>query len=146
MPEGLKPGLTGRAQVLVSDSNTAESFGNVGVKVYATPMLVGLMEQAAIDAIRDCLLAGEGSVGTKVEMSHLAATPVGMTVKAAAELVEVDGKRLVFEVVAADDVETVGKCRHERYIVGNMPAFLDKAAVKQKNSRDFGCPSLTPVV
>ena len=131
MPEGLKAGLVGRAEVMVSDSNTAEIFGNIGAKVFATPLLVALMEQAAIDAIRSCLLPGEGSVGTKIEMSHLAATPVGMTVRARAELAEIAGKRLVFEISAADGVETVGKCRHERYIVSNMAAFLDKTMGKQ---------------
>ena len=135
MPEGLKQGLTGEATVLVSDSNTAELFGNIGAKVYATPMLVALMEQASINAIRHTLMQGEGSVGTKVEMSHTAATPVGMTVTARAELVEVAGKKLVFDVVASDAQETVGKCRHERYIVSNMAAFLAKTAEKQKNTR-----------
>jgi len=132
MPEGLKAGLTGKATVLVSDSNTAEVFGNAGAKVYATPMLVALMEQAAIDSIRSTLLPGEGSVGTKVEMSHTAATPVGMLVTARAELVEVTGKKMVFDVVASDEMETVGKCRHERYIISNMPAFLAKTAEKRK--------------
>lgn len=131
MPEGLRTGLIGEASVLVSDDNTAEAFGNAGVKVYATPMLVGLMEQASIDAIRPTLLPNEGSVGTKIEMSHTAATPIGMTVTARAELVEVSGKKLVFDVVASDAKETVGKCRHERYIVGNMAAFLAKAEEKQ---------------
>ena len=132
MPEGLKAGLTGKATVLVSDSNTAEVFGNAGAKVYATPMLVALMEQAAIDSIRSTLLPGEGSVGTKVEMSHTAATPVGMLVTARAELVEVTGKKMVFDVVASDEMETVGKCRHERYIISNMPAFLAKTSEKRK--------------
>ena len=132
MPEGLKVGLTGKATVLVSDSNTAEVFGNAGAKVYATPMLVALMEQAAIDSIRSTLLPGEGSVGTKVEMSHTAATPVGMLVTARAELVEVTGKKMVFDVVASDEMETVGKCRHERYIISNMPAFLAKTSEKRK--------------
>ena len=132
MPEGLKVGLTGKATVLVSDSNTAEVFGNAGAKVYATPMLVALMEQAAIDSIRSTLLPGEGSVGTKVEMSHTAATPVGMLVTARAELVEVAGKKMVFDIVASDELETVGKCRHERYIISNMPAFLAKTSEKRK--------------
>jgi predicted thioesterase len=131
MPDGLNPGLAGEATALVSDANTAEMFGNAGAKVYATPMLVALMEQAAIAAIRPCLSPGEGSVGTKIEMSHLAATPVGMTVRARAELVEVAGKRLIFEISATDGAETVGKCRHERYIVTNMAAFLDKTMGKQ---------------
>ena len=134
MPEGLKPGLTGKAEVMVSDSNTAEIFGNVGAKVFATPLLVALMEQAAIDAIRPCLLPGEGSVGTKIEMSHLAATPVGMVVTAKAELVEVSGKKMVFSVTASDSREVVGTCRHERFLVGDMAAFLAKVAAKRQIS------------
>lgn len=134
MPEGLRPGLTGESKVLVSEANTAEQFGNAGAAVYATPMLVALMEQASIDAIRFRLLPGEGSVGTKVEMTHLSATPVGMTVTARAEIVEVIGKKIVFEVIAFDELETVGKCRHERYVVTNMDAFLAKTAAKGKSS------------
>ncbi len=132
MPEGLKPGLTGRASVKVDATNTAEVFGNAGAKVYATPMLVALMEQASIDAIRTCLLPGEGSVGTKVEMTHAAATPVGMMVTASSELIELTGKKMVFDVVASDETEVVGKCRHERYLVSDMAAFLAKVASKQK--------------
>jgi len=131
MPEGLKPGLIGQASVLVDETNIAEAFGNPGARVYATPMLVALMEQASIDAIRACLLPGESSVGTKIEMTHLAATPVGMNVTAKAELLEVAGKKLIFEVVASDASETVGKCRHERYLVLDMPGFLAKAASKK---------------
>jgi len=112
MHEGLKPGLTGEAKVLVDSSNTAEIFGNIGAKVYATPMLVALMEQAS--------------------MTHLAATPVGMTVTARAELIAVAGKKLTFDVTASDAVEAVGKCRHERYVVSDMAAFLDKVSTKQK--------------
>ena len=134
MPEGLKTGLIGHAEVMVADNNTAEIFGNVGAKVFATPLLVALMEQAAIDAIRPCLLPGEGSVGTKVEMSHTAATPVGMLVTAKAELVEIAGKKLVFNITAADTQETVGTCRHERFVVGNMAVFLAKVAAKRQTS------------
>ncbi len=131
MPEGLKPGLIGEAKALVSANNTAEIFGNAGAKVFATPLLVALMEQASIDAIRASLLTGEGSVGTKVEMSHLAATPIGMTVTAKAELVEIAGKKLVFDVTASDEREVVGKCRHERFIISNMEMFLSKVASKR---------------
>ena len=132
MPEGLRTGLTGRASVKVDATNTAEVFGNAGARVYATPMLVALMEQASIDAIRTCLLPGEGSVGTKIEMTHAAATPVGMMVTASAELIELTGKKMVFDVVASDETEVVGKCRHERYLVSDMAAFLAKVASKQK--------------
>lgn len=130
MAEVLKVGITGEASVEVVPENTADRMGNKGALVFATPMLVGLMEQAAIAAIRPCLAAGEGSVGTKVEVAHLAATPVGMTVRATAKLVEVAGKKLTFEVEAHDDREKVGEGRHERYIIDSAK-FFAKVATKK---------------
>lgn len=134
MPEGLITGIKGSAQVRVSDANTAEAFGNKGAKVFATPLLVGLMEQAAIAAIQKYLSPDEGTVGTGIEMSHLAATPVGLTIEATAELVEIKGKKLVFDITAADEIEVVGKCRHERFLLSNLAAFLAKAETKRKAS------------
>lgn len=130
MEKTLTVGAAGQSVAMVTDDNTAERFGNKGAAVFATPMLVALMEQAAIDAIRPYLAAGEGSVGTKVEIAHLAATPVGMTVKATAELVELAGKKLTFTVAAYDDKEKVGEGRHERYIIDNAK-FLAKVAAKK---------------
>lgn len=134
MPEGLVTGLKGTAKVTVSEVNTAEAFGNIGAKVFATPLLVGLMEQAAIAAIQKCLAAGEGTVGTRIEMNHLAATPIGMSIEASAELVEIQGKKLVFEISASDELEIVGKCRHERYLLNNVASFLAKADSKRQHS------------
>ncbi|SDF17190.1 Predicted thioesterase [Sporolituus thermophilus DSM 23256] len=125
----LTVGLKGEATIKVTPDNTAERFGNAGAAVFATPMLVALMEQAAIAAVANCLAPGEGTVGTRVDMHHLAATPVGMTVRATAELVEVAGKRLVFTVAAYDDREKVGEGRHERYII-RTASFLEKVAAK----------------
>lgn len=130
MEKPLTVGATGQATAAVTPDNTAEKFGNKGAAVFATPMLVALMEQAAIDAIRPYLAAGDGSVGTKVEIVHLAATPVGMTVKATAELVEMAGKKLTFTVAAFDDKEKVGEGRHERFIIDNAK-FLAKVAAKK---------------
>ena len=132
MPEGLVVGLKGLANGRVSAENTAERFGNAGAAVFATPMLTALMEQAAIDAIKPYLLPGEGTVGTKVDMVHMAATPVGMNITAEAILTEVSGKKLTFEVTAGDDKEKVGTCRHERYVINDMSAFLAKVAAKGK--------------
>lgn len=130
MAETLVTGIRGQAAVRVTEANMADKMGNAGVKVFATPMLVALMEQAAVDALLPYLATDEGSVGTRVDVSHLAATPEGMTVRAVAELVEISGKRLTFTIEAFDDREKVGEGRHERYLV-NMPKFLAKIAAKQ---------------
>ncbi|MDR3589730.1 MAG: thioesterase family protein [Negativicutes bacterium] len=130
MSQGLMAGITGEATVKVTPENTADKMGNAGAMVFATPMLVALLEQAAIAATKPYLTAGEGTVGTKVDIAHLAATPVGMTVRATAKLVEIAGKKLVFEVEAFDDREKVGQGRHERYII-NTEAFFGKVAAKK---------------
>ena len=130
MGNALTVGAIGEAAVTVTADNTAERFGNKGAAVFATPLLVALMEQAAIAAVKPYFADGEGSVGTRVEISHLAATPVGMTVRARAELVEVAGKKLTFAVEAFDDREKVGEGRHERYIIDNAK-FMARVAAKK---------------
>ncbi|MDR7866768.1 MAG: thioesterase family protein [Sporomusaceae bacterium] len=130
MGNALTVGAAGEAAVTVTADNTAERFGNKGAAVFATPLLVALMEQAAIAALKPYLADGEGSVGTRVEISHLAATPVGMTVRARAELVELAGKKLTFAVEAFDDREKVGEGRHERYIIDNAK-FMARVATKK---------------
>ncbi|HWQ62248.1 MAG TPA: thioesterase family protein [Negativicutes bacterium] len=130
MEKALTAGLSGEAAVEVTAENTAERFGNKGAAVFATPQLVALMELSAINAIKPYLAAGEGSVGTKVDISHLAATPVGMTVRAVATLTEVAGKKLTFAVEAFDDKEKVGEGRHERYII-DTAKFLARVAAKK---------------
>jgi len=130
MEHTLRLGIIGQANVSVTPDNTAEKFGNSGAAVFATPMLVALMEQAAINALAPYLADGQGSVGTKVEIAHLAATPVGMAVQAIATLEEMDGKKMVFAVEAFDDRKQIGKGRHERYII-NTAAFLAKVAGKK---------------
>jgi predicted thioesterase len=130
MEQALTTGLSGEAAVEVTAENTAERFGNKGAAVFATPQLVALMELSAINAIRPYLSPGEGSVGTKVEISHLAATPVGMTVRAVATLTAVAGKKLTFTVEAYDDREKVGEGSHERYII-DTAKFLAKVAAKK---------------
>lgn len=130
MEQTLTTGLRGEAAAEVTAENTAEKFGNKGAAVFATPQLVALIELSAINAIRPHLSAGEGSVGTKVDISHLAATPVGMTVRAVATLTEVAGKKLIFTVEAFDDREKVGEGRHERYII-DTAKFLARVAAKK---------------
>ncbi|GFP21845.1 fluoroacetyl-CoA thioesterase [Candidatus Hakubella thermalkaliphila] len=114
--------------------NTASEVGSGSVPVFATPMLVALMESAAIDALRDKLPAGQSTVGTKVEIVHTAATPLGMTVTARAELVEVDGRRLVFTVSAQDEAGPVGEGRHERFTI-DLEKFMSRVE-KRKSHND----------
>jgi predicted thioesterase len=122
----LEKGLRGEAAMVVAVGNTAKEVGNGSVPVFATPMLVALMESAAIAAVQGKLAEGRTTVGTRVEISHTAATPLGMTVTAQAELVLVDGHRLVFDVMAQDEAGLVGEGRHERYVV-ETDKFLSRA-------------------
>jgi fluoroacetyl-CoA thioesterase len=128
----IEVGLTAEIEEVVTDRLTADALGNKGVKVYATPFVVSLMESASQAAILPHLPPGAGSVGTTVEMKHLAATPVGMKVRARAALVETDGKRCLFQVTVFDEVEKIAEGRHERFIVPNMEKFLARAMGKTK--------------
>ena len=113
----LIPGLIGECQWTVTDEMTAARLGSGLVAAFSTPMLAALMENAAVNALRDRLGADQTSVGTRIDVRHLAATPVGGTVRARAMLTEVDDRRLVFHVEAWDEVERIGEARHERFIV-----------------------------
>lgn len=126
----LKVGMTGEKQELVTRENTAVQYGSGSVLVYATPAMVGLMEGACIHAVDAQLPAGSSTVGIDLKIKHMAATPVGMTVRAEAELTEIDGKRLVFHVKAFDDADQIGDGVHERFIV-SVEKFLAKADQKK---------------
>ncbi len=125
----LELGLRGMATVRVTAQHTAEALGSGDVPVYATPSLVALLETAAVNAVVGHLEPGETTVGTWIEMTHLAATPVGMEVRAEATLTAVEGRRLVFSVAAHDAHEKVGEGRHHRMIVAR-DRFLSKVAAK----------------
>lgn len=127
----LKPGIKGEAAIVVDDSDTALAYGSGAVPVFATPAMIGLMEKAALSSVDPLLEDGMTTVGTVLNVQHLAATPVGMRVTATSELTEVAGRRLVFLVEARDDVEVVGRGTHERFIVLQQK-FLDRAASKKK--------------
>ncbi len=131
MEINLQPGLVGEKQELVTEDNTAIKYGSGEVAVFATPALVGLMEGASINAVDRLLPAGFCTVGISISTTHTAATPVGMTVTARAELTEVHGRRLVFKVEGFDDKEPVGAGTHERYIV-QMDKFMQKNLSKQQ--------------
>ena len=128
----LEPGLKGSAEMTVAVGNTAKEVGSGSVAVFATPMLVAILENAAINALEGKLPAGSTTVGMEIAIKHLAATPVGMVVKAEAFLEEVEGRRLTFRVEAHDQVEKVGEGRHVRFIV-NAEKFMAKASQKTEN-------------
>jgi predicted thioesterase len=112
----LETGLRGTASVRVSEKNTAAALGNEGVDVFATPFMVALMEEACRNAVEPGLPPGRLTLGGLVELRHLAPTPVGYDVTAHAELVEVKGPKLVFDVRVEDAREPVGEGRHVRFI------------------------------
>jgi fluoroacetyl-CoA thioesterase len=135
----LKVGLKGATEIVVGTRDTAPHVGSGKIKVLATPVMVNLMEAAALNAVEGLLPEGHQTVGTRLDISHVAATPVGMQVTAHAELVKVDGRRLTFRVSAEDEKETIGEGVHERIVV-DVERFdrrtRDKAL--QKSARDAG--------
>ena len=121
-------------EITVTADRTADAMGNPGFHVLATPWVVTLLENVSSKALRPSLPSGGGSVGTMVEVKHLAATPVGMKVRARATIIETDGRRVLFQVEASDEVEKIAEGRHERYIVNDLARFLARAMAKTKAS------------
>ena len=131
MSEGIKVGTKGVARTVVSTENTANRLSSGIAEVFATPMMISLMEGAAAVAVAPFLAQGESTVGTLVNVKHLAATPLGHEVRAEAEVTEVDGKRIVFKVEAYDEVEKIGEGTHERFII-DMNRFMGRVQKKVK--------------
>jgi fluoroacetyl-CoA thioesterase len=113
----LRPGLIGQSEIVVGTRDTAPHIGSGKIKVLATPVMVSLMEEAALDAVEGLLPHGYQTVGTRLDITHVAATPVGLHVVARAELTKVDGRRLTFRVWADDEVDRIGEGVHERIVV-----------------------------
>jgi len=111
----LAVGMRGEASLVVGEAQTAAAFGAGGVLVLGTPVMIGLMENAAWQLVQPELPEGESTVGTLVNVRHLAVTPLGGHVVATAELIEIDGRRLVFRVSARDDTQLIGEGTHERF-------------------------------
>ncbi|HEX5547011.1 MAG TPA: thioesterase family protein [Ktedonobacterales bacterium] len=111
----LTVGMRGEASLVVGEAQTAAAFGAGGVLVLGTPVMIGLMENAAWQLVQPELPEGESTVGTLVNVRHLAATPMGGHVVATAELIEMDDRRLVFRVSARDDTQLIGEGTHERF-------------------------------
>jgi len=118
----LKPGLTGSADLKVGVEHTAPSIGSGLVPVLATPVMINVIEAAALAAVEHLLPAGHQSLGIHLDVSHFAATPIGMKVRATAELTAVDGRTLTFRVEARDEKEPIGGGSHQRVVV-NVARF-----------------------
>jgi predicted thioesterase len=127
--EHIKAGLSGEKDLVVDGKNTAQAWGSGGLPVFATPAMIALMELSALSAVDSLLPGGCSTVGTELHVRHLAATPLGLRVRARAELVEVDGRRLVFKVEAFDEAGKIGEGTHGRFIVDNEK-FLKKTGEK----------------
>jgi fluoroacetyl-CoA thioesterase len=128
----LPVGRQGTAELIVEDAHTAPRIGSGRVRVLATPVMINLMEAAALDAVEALLPAGHQSLGIRLDVSHHAATPVGMRIVASARLVGVEGRRLRFEVEARDEKETIGGGTHERVVV-NVERFDERVQKKLGN-------------
>lgn len=131
MEISLRPGLICEKTDIVTHNNTAKKYASGLVDVYATPAMVALMENASFSCVDQYLPEGWLTVGTYVDVKHLAATPIGMKVKARAELVLVEGRRLEFKVEAFDEKEKIGEGMHGRYII-NLDRFMSKAEEKRE--------------
>jgi len=127
----LEKGMKGVSQMVVGPDNMAEKFSRPMPPSFATPMLISLMDNAAIEAVKKKLPAGYITVGTSITVKHIAPTPEGMTITAQAELKDIFQNRLIFEVTAYDEIEKVGEGEVERYII-DLERFSDNILEKKK--------------
>lgn len=125
----LRPGLAGHAELTVGEEHTAPRVGSGLVHVLATPVMINLLEAAALDAVDRHLPAGYQSLGTVLNVRHIAATPVGMRVRATAEIVRVEARTVFLKVEARDEREVIGDGLHERVVV-NVEKFSLRVAKK----------------
>jgi len=123
-------GRTYQSQTRVEEWMTAEKAGNKGVDVLSTPMLLQLIEDAAVQCLAPALASDEVTLGTYVDLSHLAPTPVGFIVRTEVEIIGIDGRRVNFAVAAFDEREKIAEGTHERYIV-EKSRFLENLEEKQ---------------
>jgi fluoroacetyl-CoA thioesterase len=115
-------GLTGSAELVVGEEHTAPRIGSGKVHVLATPVMINVIEAAALAAVEHLLPEGHQSLGTRLDVRHVAATPVGMRVRASASVTKVEGRTVVFRVEARDEKELIGEGTHERVVV-NVAKF-----------------------
>ena len=126
----LQTGIKGHKEQTVTPAMSAARVGSGLVDVFATPMMVALVEQTCYESVLPHLDEGQGTVGTLVNVSHVSATPIGKRVWCDSELVEVDRRRLVFHVQAYDEAGLIGEGTHERFVI-DTTRFMEKLAVKR---------------
>ena len=135
--EELKPGLRGASELVVAEEHTAPRVGSGRVHVLATPVMINVIEAAALAAIEHLLPEGYQSLGTRLDIRHFAATPVGMRVRAEVEVVKVEKRTVTFRVSVADEKEPIGDGTHERMVV-NVARFdvrvQDKVAMVRRRA------------
>jgi fluoroacetyl-CoA thioesterase len=129
----IRPGLSGTASLVVGEEHTAPRIGSGKVRVLATPVMINLIEAAALDAVEQLLPAGHQSLGTRLDVRHIAATPVSMRVEATAQVVRVEGRSIFFRVEARDEKELIGDGTHERVVV-NVSKFDQRVQRKLEKS------------
>lgn len=117
MSDNIQVGMVGESQITVTMDLTAKKMGSGSLLVYATPAMIALMEAAAVNAVDGYLEAGQTTVGIQIEVRHISASPVGENVRAAAEVIGVEGKRIIFTLRAWDEQEMIGEGTHIRYII-----------------------------
>ena len=130
--DDLHVGRTLEVEWVVGTEHSAENFGNPGVPVFATPAVVWLLDSLAHQCIVPTLEPGQGTLGTKINIEHLAATPLGMKVRGRAEIAHIEGKRVLVNVQAHDEAEMIARGTIERYITGSIPRFLERTYAKRK--------------
>jgi predicted thioesterase len=127
----VKTGIVSERIYTVTDKDTADVYGSGLLPVLSTPHLIGWMEDTSQKAVMPFMREGESTVGISIQMKHKAATPIGMQVRVHSEVVAFDGRRIVFKVIAWDEVDEIGECEHIRYII-NDDRFMQRMREKQK--------------
>jgi fluoroacetyl-CoA thioesterase len=122
-------GIKGRQDEIVTEELTASHIGSGAVRVFATPMMISLMEKTCQRSVVPYLEEGQETVGTRVDIAHVSSTPIGMKVWCESELVDIDRRRLVFKVAAYDEKGLIGEGRHERFII-DIARFKEKTESK----------------
>ena len=133
----LPPGLKGVAELVVGEQHTAPRIGSGRIRVLATPVMINLIEAAALAAVESSLPEEHQSLGTRLDVSHIAATPVGMRVRASAEVVRVEGRTIYLKVRAEDERELIGEGTHERVVV-NLERFDKRVQEKARAAGVIG--------
>ena len=131
----LTTGIKGKQELVVTKENTAKAMGSGTLEVFATPAMIALMEKTAYESVAPELEEGSGTVGTALNVKHVAASPVGMKITCESELVKVDGRALTFSVKAYDEKGLIGEGEHERFIVYNEK-FQAKAEDRKTSCRE----------